>query len=288
MPDLSLFDLRGKKALVTGGAVGIGRACATALATAGADVAVVDIDGPSAAATVAELEALGSHSIHVACNVSDEHQVATTIGTVVGAYGRLDIAVNNAGIFVPGLDELQSKDAWDRVIGVNLTGVWLCATAEARQMMAQSPPGGKIINTASMAAKIVSDANGSYAAAKAGVVHLTRTLAASWGAYNINVNSFSPSYVMTPLESGKTEAQRQWIRETTPVGHVERPEDLHGPIIFLASAASDYITGHDLLVDGGHTLNVWLQPLKRAVPPRVSPHEETIQMERDLRVRAGR
>jgi NAD(P)-dependent dehydrogenase (short-subunit alcohol dehydrogenase family) len=177
---------------------------------------------------------------------------------------------------------MQPREEWDRVIGVNLTGVWLCATAEARQMMAQEPVGGKIINTASMAARIVSDANGSYAAAKAGVVHLTRTLAASWGAYNINVNSFSPSYVMTPLESGKSPAERQRIRETTPVGHVERPEDLQGPIIFLASAASDYITGHDLLVDGGHTLNVWLAPLERAVPPRIAPHEETIQMLRDL------
>jgi NAD(P)-dependent dehydrogenase (short-subunit alcohol dehydrogenase family) len=283
-----MFDLRGKKALVTGGAVGIGRACATALAKAGADVAIVDIDSASAAATVAELEALGSRSMHVACDVSDEKQVAAMVDAVVAAYGRLDIAVNNAGIFIPGRDERQIKSEWDRVIGVNLTGVWLCATAEARQMMAQSPAGGKIINTASMAAKIVSDANGSYAAAKAGVVHLTRTLAASWGAYNINVNSFSPSYVMTPLESGKSPEARQWIRETTPVGYVERPEDLQGPIIFLASAASDYITGHDLLVDGGHTLNVWLSPLERAVPPRVAPHEETIQMERDLRVRAGR
>jgi NAD(P)-dependent dehydrogenase (short-subunit alcohol dehydrogenase family) len=286
--DLSLFDLRGKKALVTGGAVGIGRACATALARAGADVAIVDIDTASAEATVAELKELGSQSIHVACDVSDEAQVAAMVGAVVAAYGRLDIAVNNAGIFIPGDDEAQRKADWDRVIGVNLTGVWLCATAEARQMMAQSPAGGKIINTASMAAKIVSDANGSYAAAKAGVVHLTRTLAASWGAYNINVNSFSPSYVMTPLESGKSDETRQWIRETTPVGHVERPDDLQGPIIFLASAASDYITGHDLLVDGGHTLNVWLSPLKRAVPPRVAPDEETIQMQRDLRVRAGR
>ena len=152
MPDLSMFDLSGKKALVTGGAVGIGRACAIALARAGADVAIVDIDGASAAATVAELETLGSRSMHVVCDVSDEQQVAAMLETVVSAYCRLDIAVNNAGIFIPGRDEMQPKAEWDRVIGVNLTGVWLCATAEARQMMAQAPAGGKIINTASIGA----------------------------------------------------------------------------------------------------------------------------------------
>lgn len=282
MPDLSLFDLTGKKAIVTGGAVGIGRACATALAMAGADVAIVDIDEKSAGFAVRSLEALGSRSFFVACDVADTRQVDAMVETVVATYGRLDIAVNNAGIFIPGADETLPKEDWDKVLGVNLTGVWLCARAEARRMMAQSPAGGKIINTASMAATIISDANGAYAASKAGVVHLTRTLAGYWGRFNINVNCISPSYVMTPLESSKSARELQTIRDTTPLGHVERPEDLHGPIIFLASAASDYVTGHDLLVDGGHTLNTWLGPLERAAPPRVRPDEETVQMRKDL------
>jgi NAD(P)-dependent dehydrogenase (short-subunit alcohol dehydrogenase family) len=282
MPDLSLFDLTGKKALVTGGAVGIGRACATALAMAGADVAVVDINAATAAKTVEDLRAMGSRSFLVACDVADKVQVDAMVGTVIKRFGRLDIAVNNAGIFIPGPDETQPKEDWDKVLAVNLTGVWLCAQAEARQMMAQAPAGGKIVNTASMAATIISDANGAYAASKAGVVHLTRTLAGYWGRFNINVNCFSPSYVMTPLEASTSDDLRQTIRDTTPMGHVERPEDLYGPIVFLASAASDYVTGHDLMVDGGHTLNTWLGPLERAVPARISPSEETVQMKRDL------
>ncbi|MEX2648904.1 MAG: SDR family oxidoreductase [Alphaproteobacteria bacterium] len=287
MPDLSLFDLTGKKALVTGGAQGIGRACATALAMAGADVAILDINPRMGAYAVESLEALGSRSFFVRCDVADADQVEASVGTVAQRFGRLDIAVNNAGIYIPGADEAHPKRDWDKVIGVNLTGVWLCAQAEARRMMAQSPAGGKIINTASMAARIISDANGAYAASKAGVVHLTRTLAGYWGRYNINVNCFSPSYVMTPLEASKSEAERQVIRDLTPLGHVERPEDLHGPVVFLASKASDYVTGHDLLVDGGHTVNTWLGPLPRAVPPRVGPEAETAELRNDLAALSG-
>jgi NAD(P)-dependent dehydrogenase (short-subunit alcohol dehydrogenase family) len=249
---------------------------------AGADVAIVDINERTAAAAIESLAAFGSRSFFVSCDVACPEQVAAMVEAVAETFGRLDIAVNNAGIFIPGADEDQPKADWDKVLSVNLTGVWLCAQAEARRMMAQSPAGGKIINTASMAATIISDANGAYAASKAGVVHLTRTLAGYWGRYNINVNCFSPSYVMTPLESSKTDAELRTIRQTTPLGHVERPEDLYGPIMFLASAASDYVTGHDLMVDGGHTLNTWLTPLDRAAPPRVGLDEETRQVKRDL------
>jgi hypothetical protein len=113
---------------------------------------------------------------------------------------------------------------------------------------------------------------------------MTRMLAAEWGRYNINVNCLSPSYVLSPMHASTPLAVRQRIRELTPLGHVERPEDLHGAVVFLASAASNYVTGHDLVVDGGHTLNAWLTPLSRAVPPRVSPAEETVQLKHDLEV----
>ena len=109
-------------------------------------------------------------------------------------------------------------------------------------------------------------------------------LAAEWGRYNINVNCLSPSYVLTPMHASTPVVVRQRIRELTPLGHVQRPEDLYGAVIFLASAASNYVTGHDLMVDGGHTLNAWLTPLSRAVPPRVSPEEETVQLKHDLEV----
>jgi enoyl-[acyl-carrier-protein] reductase (NADH) len=159
--------------------------------------------------------------------------------------------------------------------------VFLCAQAEAQQMLRQTPVEGKIINIASMSATIA-NCNASYDASKAGVVHMTRTLAAEWGRYNINVNCISPSYLLTPMHASTPLAARQRIRELTPLGCMERPEDLHGAVVFLASAAAHYVTGHDLMVDGGHTLNAWLTPLSRGVPPRVSPAEETVQMKHDL------
>jgi hypothetical protein len=113
---------------------------------------------------------------------------------------------------------------------------------------------------------------------------MTKTLAAEWGRFNINVNCISPSYVLTPMHASTPEIVRRRIRELTPLGYVERPEDLWGAVAFLASAASNYVTGHDLMVDGGHTLNAWLTPLGRSVPPRVNPQQESVQLKHDLDV----
>jgi NAD(P)-dependent dehydrogenase (short-subunit alcohol dehydrogenase family) len=189
--------------------------------------------------------------------------------------------VNNAGIAVLGADEEIDQADWDKVIAVNLTGTFLCAQAEVQKMVRQEPVEGKIINIASMSASIA-NCNASYDASKAGVVHMTKTLAAEWGRFNINVNCISPSYVLTPMHASTPPVVRERIRELTPLGHVQRPEDLHGAVIFLASAASNYVTGLDLMVDGGHTLNAWLTPLSRSAPPRVSPDEETVQLKHDL------
>lgn len=281
MTDLSLFDLTGKKALVTGGAVGIGRGCALALARAGADVAIVDLNEKAGSQTADEIRSMGVDALFVSCDVTRKDQVQAMVGAVVKRFGRLDIAVNNAGIGILGADESLDQADWDKVIAVNLTGTFLCAQAEARQMIRQTPTEGKIINIASMSATIA-NCNASYDASKAGVVHMTKTLAAEWGGFNINVNCISPSYLLTPMHASTPVVVRRRIRELTPLGHVERPEDLHGAVIFLASAASNYVTGLDLMVDGGHTLNAWLTPLSRAVPPRVSPEEETVQLKRDL------
>lgn len=283
MPDLSLFDLTGKKALVTGAAVGIGRGCAVALARAGADVAIVDLNESAAAKTAAEIRTLGRNSLSVACDVTRKDQVQAMVRRVADQFGRLDVAVNNAGIGILGADEEIDQAAWDKVIAVNLTGVFLCAQAETQQFLRQSPVEGKIINIASMSATIC-NCNASYNGSKAGVVQMTRMLAAEWGRFNINVNCISPSYVLTPMHASTPVVVRQRIRELTPLGHVQRPEDLYGAAIFLASAASNYVTGHDLMVDGGHTLNAWLTPLSRSVPPRVSPEEETVQLKHDLEV----
>lgn len=283
MPDLSLFDLTGKKALVTGAAVGIGRGCAVALARAGADVAIVDLNAAAGEKTADEIRSLGRDSLFVPCDVTQKEQVQAMVQRVAGQFGRLDIAVNNAGIGILGADEEIDQAAWDRVIAVNLTGVFLCAQAQAQQFLRQSPVEGKIINIASMSATIC-NCNASYNGSKAGVVQMTRMLAAEWGRFNINVNCISPSYVLTPMHASTPVVVRQRIRELTPLGHVQRPEDLYGAAIFLASAASNYVTGHDLMVDGGHTLNAWLTPLSRSEPPRVSPDEEIVQLKHDLEV----
>jgi len=226
---------------------------------------------------------LGRDSLFVSCDVTQKDQVQAMVQRVAGQFGRLDIAVNNAGIGILGADEEIDQAAWDRVIAVNLTGVFLCAQAQAQQFLRQSPVEGKIINIASMSATIC-NCNASYNGSKAGVVQMTRMLAAEWGRFNINVNCISPSYVLTPMHASTPVVVRQRIRELTPLGHVQRPEDLYGAAVFLASAAANYVTGHDLMVDGGHTLNAWLTPLSRSVPARVSPDEEIVQLKHDLEV----
>jgi NAD(P)-dependent dehydrogenase (short-subunit alcohol dehydrogenase family) len=278
---LKLFDLTGKSALVTGASVGIGRGYATALAQAGANVAVVDIDKKTGQKTAEKLKSYGIHSIFIHCDVTRKSDVDAMVAEVAATFGRLDIAVNNAGIGILGPDEDFSEEHWNKVIAVNLTGMYYCCQAETKQFLKQNPVQGKIINTASMSARIM-NCNASYNGSKGGVVAMTQMLAAEWGQYNINVNCISPSYILSPMHASTPVEVRQRIRELTPLGYVERPEDLYGAVIFLASDASNYVTGHDLLVDGGHTLNAWLTPLGRSVPPRISPEEETVQLKNDL------
>jgi len=271
----SLFDLSGKKALVTGGAAGIGRGCALALARAGADVAIIDRDEEAGNKTAAWITEMGRVGIFVQCDVCDATSVQAMIDSLAQRFGRLDIAVNNAGIYREGTDETQSQEDWDQVMAVNLTGTWLCARAQMRQMIRQTPTEGKIINIASIAATtVLGNSNGAYDASKAGVVHLTRTLAAQWGRYNINVNSVSPGYVLGGMGAQRSLEERQRLRELTPLGHVQRVQDLYGPILFFASRASDYVTGQNLIVDGGYSLSTSLAPLERSVAPRIDPAGE--------------
>lgn len=277
----SLFDLSGKKALVTGGTRGIGRACATALAMGGADVAIVGRNESVGAKVVASLRELGGDAAFIRCDISDEAQTQSMVDAVVRRFGRLDIAVNNAGIFRPGPDEWQPVHEWEEMIATNLTGTWLCARAEMQQMIKQTPIEGKIINITSIAASLAV-ANGAYDASKAAVVQLTRTLAARWGRYNINVNCVSPGHLVAALGMSRSLEERRQVRDFTPLGYVQREEDLYGPILFLASSASDYITGQEMVVDGGYTLSRWTRRLERSVPPRVDARGEVAHMKTDL------
>jgi NAD(P)-dependent dehydrogenase (short-subunit alcohol dehydrogenase family) len=280
---LNLFKLDGKAALVTGAGQGIGRAYALALAEAGADVLVADLNERTGQGVAAEIAALGRKAAFVKTDVTKADQVAAMVAAAERELGRLDIAVNNAwagGRYLvnPPAEEFPDED-WDFTMGLALRAIFLCCKAEARTMRKQGR--GKIVNMASMSAQIA-NAGIAYCSAKAGVVMLTRRLAAEWGKYNINVNTISPSYTLSPARRRDPQENRDHIRSLHPMGWHERPEDLCGTLVYLASDASNYVTGRDILVDGGHTLNVWLAPLTRTTPPLVSPEEEIQSLTHDL------
>ena len=263
--DLSIFDLSGKKALVTGGAGGIGKACAIAMAKAGADVAIVDLKIDMGMETVEEIRALGRTSVFVSCDVSDNKAVDRMVALVVKSLGGLDIGFNNAGVVGVPCDSIDDSAAaiWNRALAVNLSGVFYCCRAEAKYMIPQRY--GKIINTASMSASIVNSLGElpgkgwavAYCASKAGVKHLTKALAAEWVEHNVLVNSISPGYMITPMTQFVQETPEILAEENLriPMHRQGRPEELVGGVLYLASDASSYTTGIDLIMDGGYT--VW-------------------------------
>ena len=262
MYESTIFELTGKKALVTGGASGIGKACAIGMAKAGADVAIVDLNEGLARETIEMIQTLGRKSIFVPCDVSDVSQVDAMVDTGVGSFGRLDIAFNNAGIAVhkPGLSiEDSARVSWEKTLAVNLTGTFYCCRAEAKYMIPQRY--GKIVNTSSMCVTIVARLPAMdtgvtpYCVSKAGVKHLTKSLAAEWAEYNVYVNTISPGYVATALISGKPVGVVDLDNLATPMHRPGQPEEIVGAVLYLASDASSFATGCDLMIDGGYT--VW-------------------------------
>lgn len=249
-----LFELTDKKAMVTGGAGGIGMELCAALAEMGSNVAVVDVHRENLRRAAVELKRYGRDVITSETDVTDAKAVENTVKRVLEAWDRIDILVNCAGIGHWAPAEDMKEEDWDRVIAVNLKGTFLCCQAVGRNMIANRS--GKIINIASMSGTVVNrpQLQIGYNASKAGVIMLTKSLAAEWARYNINVNCISPGYIATELTRKVSQYHDQW-RELTPFHRLGEPSELKGTVVYLASDASNFMTGANLIIDGGYT--VW-------------------------------
>jgi len=269
-------------ALVTGGAHGIGRATALAFAHQGTKVVVADVDDRGSEETVAQVRAAGGEAIHVHCDVSRATEVAALFENLLAAWGRLDYAFNNAGIegeFDPLAE--SSDENFDRVIAVNLKGVWLCMKQELRLMLAQKG-GGAIVNTASVAGIVAERGYPAYAAAKGGVIQLTRTAAIEYAATGIRVNAVCPGVIRTPMlrralrnmrasamtYGGSRSPFARWLTDAVmgilpvkkamvkfmqPVGRPGEPEEIAAAVLYLCSEGAGFVTGQALVIDGGMT-----------------------------------
>jgi sorbose reductase len=255
---LDLFDLRGKRALVTGASSGIGKKVAQAYLQAGADVAIAARNIEALQNTADELAAHGppgaeGNVVPIRCDVTRPEQVSAMLDRAVGELGGIDIAVCNAGVIaMHGMLDM-SPDEFQRIQNTNVTGVFLTAQAAARAMVKQGK-GGVIITTASMSGHIINTPQqvGHYCTSKAAVIHLTKAMAVEFAPHNIRVNSVSPGYIRTELVEPLSEYHAQW-EPKIPLGRMGRPEELTGLYLYLASAASSYMTGSDIVIDGGYT-----------------------------------
>ena len=248
-----LFDVSGKSGYVTGGGSGLGRAIALGMAEAGAAVVVSDINQEAARNVAEEIRAQHGEARSLAIDVSQKDQVETLIQTTTEELGGLDFAFNNAGILKLGKPEDISPADWQEELNVDLTGVFLCCQAAGRYMMDHG--GGKIVNTASISGLIVNSGL-TYSTAKAGVIQLTRVLAMRWARHGVYVNCFSPGYIRTGMTAPhltRPEVEKEMLRQT-PLRRLGEPRDLVGAALFLASPASDFVTGQNIIVDGGVTL----------------------------------
>jgi len=252
---MKLFDLSGKIAIVTGGNQGIGFGIARGLASAGANVVIANRRAEEGRRAATELTKEGYRATAVAVDVSHKSSIEALVTKVMGDYKHLDILVNNAGIVIRKPAEELTEEEWDRIMDTNLKGMFFCCQVVGREMMKKKR--GKIINTSSVIAEQVQPIRSAYAISKAGVSHLTRALAFEWSKYNINVNAIAPGVTATPLNKKFFEEHPEVLQgfvDEIPKGRAAVPEDYAGAAIFLASDASDYITGHILMVDGGMSI----------------------------------
>ncbi len=250
---LNLFKLSGKVGIVTGGSRGIGKTLALALADAGADVIVTDVLAHQGQEVVQEIKK--KNSLFIKVDLSQKIEIAKMVSETMKHFGRIDILINNAAINIFSPAEEFSLEDWNKVMSVNLTGVFLCAQAVGKVMIEQKR--GKIINIASVGGMTGTYRKAiAYDSSKAGVINLTRSLAVEWGKYNINVNAIAPGMIETDLTRRRLEDKEFYdsFIKRVPLGKIGQPDYLVGPVLFLASEASDWMTGQTIVLDGGQTL----------------------------------
>lgn len=247
---MSLFDLHGQVAVITGATRGLGQAMAIALADAGADIALIQ-RSESETATKRLIENVGRRCEIIVCDLAEINQVKQVMNQVDERFGRVDILVNSGGIQRRSPAVQFSEEDWDDVMDVNLKTVFLLCQQAGQRMLAHGH--GKIINIASLLSFQGGITVPAYAAAKGGVAQLTKALANEWARHGINVNAIAPGYMDTDMNEAlkKSETRSRQIMERIPAGRWGSPEDMKGAVVFLASKASDYVNGHILVVDGG-------------------------------------
>ena len=246
-------DLKGKSAIVTGSARGIGKAIASALADRGADLVISDVDEAQAQRTCDEIMALDRRAIAVPCDVSKREQVGALVERAVSEFGKLDIFVNNAGVTRDTLLVRMSEEQWDLVLDINLKGTFFGCQAAAKVMMKART--GRIVNVASITGLVGNVGQANYSASKAGVIALTRTVAKEFAARGINVNAVAPGFIETEMTRELSDKARAQFLQNVPLGRGGTPEDGATVVAFLCSADADYITGQCITIDGGLTIN---------------------------------
>ena len=244
-----LMKLKDKVALITGGARGIGRAIAMAFAGEGADIVVADVNLEIARKTASEIEGLGRKALALEMDVTDYAKVEEGVNKILDKFGKVDILVNNAGITKDNLILRMSQGEWDAVLNVNLKGTFNCIKAVSRPMVKQR--GGKIISIASIIGLMGNAGQANYAASKAGIIALTKTVAKELASRNINANAVAPGFIQTDMTAKLPEDVRAKMLELIPLARLGLPQDVANVCLFLASEESGYITGQVITVDGG-------------------------------------
>ena len=245
-------DLTDQVAIVTGAARGLGQTIAVDLAASGATVACIDVNEELLTETVKSIEASGGKAAAFPCDVTDGDRVTQVVKEVAKQFGRLDILVNNAGVTRDNLVMRMKDDEWDLVLGINLRGTFLFTRAAAKPM--SKGKRGRIINVASVSGMMGNPGQANYSASKAGVIGLTRTVSRELSKRNITVNAVAPGFIATDMAAKLGDEIIEQITAETPLGRLGSPQDVADAVLFLASEAASFITGHVLVVDGGLTV----------------------------------